>query len=148
MLLPDVNVLTYAFDETSVDHVRYRAWLTDALHGDEPAGIAGVVLSAFVRIVTHPRILATPAAVDLALDFASAVRATPAAVPIAPGDQHWTIFDRTCRAAGARGNLVPDAYLAALAMEHGATLITTDRDFSRFAGLRFRHPLARPTQRS
>ncbi len=141
MLLPDVNVFVYAFDEAGVGHARHRAWLTDALQGEEPVAIADVVLSAFVRIVTHPRILATPAPVDVALEFAAAVREAPAAIPIAPGDQHWTIFDRTCRAAGARGNLVPDAYLAALAIEHGATLITTDRDFSRFAGLSVRHPL-------
>ncbi len=141
MLLPDVTVFVYAFDEAAVGHARHRVWLTESLQGEEPVAVADVVLSAFVRIVTHPRILATPAPVDVALEFAAAVRGALAAVPIAPGDQHWRIFDRTCRAAGARGNLVPDAYLAALAIEHGATLITTDRDFSRFAGLSVRHPL-------
>jgi uncharacterized protein len=144
VLLLDVNVLVYAFDEAAAEHERHRAWLTSALEGDEPVGIVDAVLAAFVRVVTHPRILARPASLDLALAFADAVRAAPAAVAISPGDQHWAIFERTCRAANARGNLVPDAYLAALAIEQRAMLITTDRDFSRFAGLRVRHPLVGP----
>ncbi|MFP5341401.1 MAG: TA system VapC family ribonuclease toxin [Candidatus Limnocylindria bacterium] len=141
MLLLDVNVLVYAFDASAVDHERHLAWLTNTLEGDEPVGIADTVLAAFVRIVTHPRILARPASLDLALAFAAAVRAAPATVSIVPGGQLWTIFERTCRTANARGNLVPDAYLAALAIEQRATLITTDRDFSRFTRLHVRHPL-------
>jgi toxin-antitoxin system PIN domain toxin len=83
-----------------------------------------------------------PDPVLAALAFANAVRSQPAAVVVAPGDRHWMIFERLCGAADARGNLVPDAYLAALAIESGAELITADRDFSRFPGLRWRHPLA------
>jgi toxin-antitoxin system PIN domain toxin len=141
VLVLDVNVLVYACDEAAVEHERHRAWLTDALQGDEPVGIADAVLAAFVRIVTHPRILARPASLDLALAFAAAVRAAPSAVAVSPGDQHWTIFERTSRAANARGNLVPDAHLAAIAIEQRATLVMTDRDFSRFTGLRVRPPL-------
>jgi toxin-antitoxin system PIN domain toxin len=143
VLVLDVNVLVYAFDEAAVEHERHRAWLIEALQGDEPVGIVDTVLSAFVRIVTHPRILTKPASLELALTFAAAIRAAPAAIALSPGAQHWEIFERTCRAANARGNLVPDAYLAALAIEQRATFVTTDRDFSRFPGLRLRHPLAR-----
>ena len=100
-----------------------------------------LVLSGFVRVATHPRVFDPPAGTKQALEFADAVRAQPTAVIVAPADRHWAIFERLCTTAGARGNIVPDAYLAALAIETGAELVTTDRDFSRFPGLRWRHPL-------
>lgn len=100
------------------------------------------MLSGFVRVVTHPRVFDPPDTVDAALAFANALRAQPTALPVAPGDRHWEIFERLCRATGVKGNLVPDAYLAALAIETGSEFITTDRDFSRFPGLRWRHPLS------
>jgi uncharacterized protein len=83
-----------------------------------------------------------PATIERALEFATALRVQPNVVGVSPGDRHWEIFERLCVAAGAKGNLVPDAYLAALAIESGCEWITTDRDFSRFPGLRWRHPLA------
>jgi toxin-antitoxin system PIN domain toxin len=95
-----------------------------------------------VRVATHPRIFDPPASTAAALAFADALRSQPNAVLVAPGSRHWEIFGRLCRSAGAKGNLVPDAYLAALAIESGSEWITTDRDFSRFPGLRWRHPLA------
>lgn len=130
-----------AFREATPDHERYRAWLRSALVGDEPVAVSDLVLSGFVRIVTHPRVFDPPDPVEDALAFADAVRAQPAAIRVAPGDRHWSIFENLCRRAGVRGNLVPDAYLAALAIEIGAELISTDRDFTRFPGLRWRHPL-------
>jgi len=93
-------------------------------------------------VVTHPRVFDPPDLVAAALAFADAVRSQPGAIPVTPGDRHWAIFADLCRATEARGNLVPDAYLAALAIESGAEFITADRDFSRFPGLRWRHPLA------
>ena len=96
----------------------------------------------FVRIVTHPRVFTPPTPIAQALEFSEALRGQPNAVPIAPGTRHWQIFTRLCREIGARGNLVADAYLAALAVESGSEWITTDRDYSRFPGLRWRHPLA------
>jgi uncharacterized protein len=99
-------------------------------------------LSGFIRVATNPRVFDPPAPIEKALEFAAALRTQPNAVRVAPGDRHWSIFDALCRSSGARGNLVADAYLAALAIEIGAEWITTDRDFSRFAGLRWRHPLA------
>jgi toxin-antitoxin system PIN domain toxin len=99
------------------------------------------VLTGFLRIATHPRIFERPTSTADALAFADALRSQPNAVLVAPGRRHWEIFARLCREGGARGNLVPDAYLAALAIESGAELITADRGFARFRTLQWRHPL-------
>ena len=141
MITIDVNVLVYAFDADAPEHERYRAWLAGALSGDEPVGILDQVLAAFVRVATHPRILVRPAPLEAALAFATAVRSAPAVLPAGPDERYWSVFDRLCRAAGAKGNLVADAALAASAIVAGAELVTTDRDFPRFPGLRWRHPL-------
>jgi toxin-antitoxin system PIN domain toxin len=98
------------------------------------------VLSAFLRIVTNPRIFNQPAPIGTALQFVDALRAQPSSVVVAPGPRHWTIFSRLCLETPARGNLVPDAYVAALAIESGREFITTDRDYARFAGPRWRAP--------
>jgi toxin-antitoxin system PIN domain toxin len=135
-----MNVLLYAFMDATDDHPRYRAWLQAAASGDEPLGIADVVLSGVVRLATHPRVFARPAPLDAALAFAAALQAAPAAVPVRGDDRQWPIFERLCRSANARGNLVADAWIASLVVASGAELITTDRDFSRFAGLRWRPP--------
>ena len=134
-------MLVYAFHEGTPDHKRYREWLEAAVISDEPLGLSELVLSGFVRVATHPRIFSPPAPVVDALAFVAALRAQPNAVIVMPGERHWKIFDRLCRDAGARGNLVADAYLAALAIESGCEWITTDRDFSRVPRLRWRHPL-------
>ena len=142
MLLIDVNVLVYACRQDAPHHDRYAAWLGDLVNGDEAYGLADLVLSGFLRILTHPRIFVAPSSIAEALDFAEQVRGRPQCVSIAPGPRHWEVFTHLCRTAGVRGNLVPDAYLAALAIESGCELITTDRDFARFPGLRWRHPLS------
>ncbi|MGD2114327.1 MAG: type II toxin-antitoxin system VapC family toxin [Acidobacteriota bacterium] len=141
MLLIDVNVLVYAHREDLPDHARYRRWLEDLAGSDAAFGLADLVLSGFVRVVTHPRVFERPTPTGVALDFAEALRSRPNCVTVDPGSRHWEIFARLCREAGARGNLVPDAYLAALAIESGSTWITTDGDFGRFRDLRWRHPL-------
>ena len=143
-LLADVNVLVYAFVPSVPDHAAYRDWLQRVVRSDEAFGVSELVLSGFLRVVTHPRVFSPPEPVESALEFVNVLRRQPNAVPIAPGGRHWTIFERLCREAGIRGNLVPDAYLAALAIESGSEWITTDHDYSRFPGLRWRHPL-RPT---
>ena len=140
MLLVDVNVLVYAFRDDAPDHERYAAWLEDLINADEAYGLSDLVLSGFLRVVTHPRIFAQPAPMDRALQFVEVIRGRPQCVPIAPGPRHWEIFTRLCRTTGVRGNLVPDAYLAALAIESGSEWITTDRDYARFPGLRWRMP--------
>lgn len=142
MRLVDVNVLLYAFREAAPDHAAYRGWLESALQADEPFAVADLVLSSFVRIATHARIFEPSATLEEAFAFADALRGAPNAVAIAPGPRHWGLFERMCREGSARGNLVVDAYLAALAIEAGCELVTTDRDFARFPGLRWRHPLA------
>ncbi|MGH2444910.1 MAG: type II toxin-antitoxin system VapC family toxin [Candidatus Limnocylindria bacterium] len=139
-----MNVLVHAFHEGAPDHVRYRDWLTAAAESDAPLAVSDLVLSGFIRVATHPRIFSPPAPIDEAIAFAIALRTQPNAVAVIPGARHWEIFERLCLAVGAKGNLVPDAYLAALAIESGSEWITTDRDFSRFPGLRWRHPLAEP----
>jgi len=141
MLLLDVNVVVYAYRDDAPNHAAFRRWLEDLVNGDEAFGIAHVVLSGFLRIVTHPGIFRRPSSIDAALTFANRIREAPNCVQISPGQRHWDIFERLCRTAGARGNLVSDAYLAALAIESGSEWITADRDFSRFPGLRWRHPL-------
>lgn len=147
MLLTDVNVLVYAHRRDVVDHERYRGWLDELLRGDGSFGVADAVLSGFVRVVTHPRIFKTPTPLDLALTFADAIRDRPNAVIVAPAERHWDIFARLCRQSSANGNLVADAYLAALAIESGSEWVTTDRDFARFEGLTWRHPFDNRGQR-
>jgi toxin-antitoxin system PIN domain toxin len=142
VILTDVNVLVYAYRAESVDHASYFRWLETTANGDEAFALSGMVLSGFVRVVTHPRIFRPPSPIDDALGFAEDLLSQPNCVMTRPGPRHWPLFARLCRESGARGNLVPDAYLAALAIEAGCELVTADRDFARFKGLRWRHPLA------
>lgn len=141
MLIVDVNVLVYAFREDAPGHSRHWAWLQGLLSSPEPYAVSDHVLSGFLRVVTHPRVFDPPAPLESAMAFASALRDRPNAVPVSPGPRHWSIFLDLCRDVGASGNLVPEAWLAALAIEQGCEFITTDRDFARFPGLRTRHPL-------
>jgi toxin-antitoxin system PIN domain toxin len=142
MLLPDVNVLVYAHRQDAPDHGTYRSWVENLLEGPEAYAVNDLVLSGVTRIVTHPRIFDPPSTLDQALSFVTSVRSRVNAVPVAPGRRHWEIFVDLCRRSGARGNLVSDAYLAALAIETGSEWITTDGDYARFPGLRWRHPLS------
>lgn len=141
MLLADVNVFVYAHRPESDRSEDYRRWLEDALSGPEPFGVSESVLASFLRIVTHRRIYREPTPPGVALDFCHTVLGAANAVPVRPGPRHWRIFSDLCRTLAARRNLVPDAALAALAIEHGATWVTTDAGFARFPGLRWRRPL-------
>ena len=141
MLAPDVGVLVHAYREDAPDHERYLAWLEDVAASEAPFGLADSVLSGFLRVVTHPRVFDPPSPIHHALRFVQELRARPNATSIAPGARHWGIFTGLCRDAGAKGDLVAHAALAALAIESGSEWITTDRDFARFPGLRWRHPL-------
>lgn len=142
MLLPDVNVLVYAHRAESPEHDRYASWLRDLAEGKEPFGLSELGCSAFVRIVTNPRIWSEPTELPDALSFVDRLRARTGARPLTHGARSWDIFSALCTEARARGKLVADAYHAALAIEHGCVLVTADGDFARFAGLRWRHPLA------
>jgi hypothetical protein len=141
VILCDVNVLAYAHKEGAPRHVEYRSWLTERLSADEAFGVSDLVLSGFLRIVTHPRIFDPPSGWGVARDFADAIRAADNAVPVSPGQRHWQIFQRLVDETGAVGNALPDAYLAAMAIESGAEWITADRGFVRYPGLRWKHPL-------
>jgi hypothetical protein len=142
MVLADVNVLVYAHRLDAPRHHEYLGWLNQVLSSDAAFGVSDLVLSGFLRVVTHPRVFRDPTPLDRALTFATSIRDHPNAVMLAPGERHWDIFQRLCHEANAKGNLIPDAYLAALAIESGAEWVTTDRDYARFSGLRWRHPLS------
>lgn len=141
MRFVDVNVLVSAHRPESPDHAGFRAWLDEARTADEPLGLGDLVLSGFLRVVTHPRVFKTPTPLDVAVEFVAALRSTPNVVRMLPGDRHFNIFLRLCRDIGARGNDVPDLYLAALAIETGSTLWSADRSFARVPDLHWRHPL-------
>lgn len=141
MILPDVNVLVYAHREDVPNHTAFHEWLEAVINSDQAYGIADMVLSGFLRVVTHPRVFDPPSSMEQALVFVKEVRNQPNCVLIQPGPRHWNIFEKLCTAVNVKGNLVPDAYLAALAIESGSEWITTDRDYSRFPQLSWRHPL-------
>src|SRR6266699_3708076 len=141
LILIDVNILVYAKRQDSPNHTKFRAWLEETLRSDLIFGVSEIVLSSVVRILTHPQIFREPTQLDEALQYVNSLREHPGCVLVSPGERHWEIFTRLCKTVGARGNLVSDAFFAALAMESGAEWITTDRDYARFPGLRWRHPL-------
>src|SRR5262245_40836755 len=114
MILIDVNVLVYAFRQDAPAHDAYREWLEAAIGSDQPYGVAEFVLAGFLRVVTHPKVFNQPSTLDIAMRFLEELRGQPNCVTIAPGSRHWEIFTRLCHTAHAKGNLVPDAYLAAL----------------------------------
>jgi toxin-antitoxin system PIN domain toxin len=141
MILPDVNVLVYAARDDAAANARYREWLEHALAGPEPVALATPVLASFLRVVTNPRVFAQPSELDDALSFGDAVLAGPAATVPALSQRLAGLLTDVCRRAGATADRVPDAYLAAIALDLDAELVTADRGFARFAGLRWRHPL-------
>jgi toxin-antitoxin system PIN domain toxin len=140
MVLPDVNVLVYAHREETAHHALCREWLEGVINGDEAYSVSDLVLSGFIRVVTHPKVFKRPSSIGDAVAFAEQLRDQPNCVRVEPGPRHCEIFKRLCLEADVKGNLVPDAYLAAMAIESGCEWISTDRDFSRFKGLRWREP--------
>jgi toxin-antitoxin system PIN domain toxin len=139
--LIDANLLLYATDERSPRHAAARSWLERHLSGDDTLAFAWAVLLAFVRVSTSPRIFEHPLAPDRAFDAIDRWLAQPCALLVHPGDRHATLVRQLLRPLGTAGNLVSDAHLAALAIEHGAELNSCDSDFSRFSGLRWVNPL-------
>lgn len=137
----DANLLLYATDTRSPRHARARAWLERQLSGEETIAFAWVVLLAFVRLSTSPHVFSRPLSAERALDVVDSWLQQPCVVVVHPGDRHAIVVRQLLKPLGTAGNLVNDAHLAALAIEHGAELNSCDADFSRFAGLRWVNPL-------
>jgi hypothetical protein len=140
----DVNVLVDAHRPEALHHDDVRAWLDGARRGPEPLAVASQVAAGFLRVVTHPRVFRDPTPPTTALEFVGALLASPAVVMIEAGERHWELFTGLCASLHLRGNDIPDAFLAAIALEQGAVWVTSDRGFMRFPGLRVEHPATGP----
>ena len=140
MILPDVNVLLYAFRKDLSDHARHRDWLEQVVNADAAYGMSPQVLAGVIRVASHPRIFKQPSRAEDVIAFASRLIDQPHCQLIVPGARHWNIFVELRQTAKASGNLVQDAWFAALAIESGCEWITLDQDFPRFDGLRWRTP--------
>jgi toxin-antitoxin system PIN domain toxin len=141
VILIDAHLLLYAYNSSSEDHAKAKQCLENLLSGTEPVALCWPVILAFIRIATNPRAFPRPLSRSEAAIFVSEWLAQPQTIILGPGEQHWAILQRTLSQGKASGPLVSDAHLAALAIEHGATLYSTDRDFARFPTLRFENPL-------
>lgn len=141
MKVPDLNLLIYAVDRGSPAHAAAEQWWNGLLSGTETVALTWTVLLGFVRLMTNPRIMDSPLTGDGALDYVDRWLAHPLTTVIAPTPRHATVLRDLLRGTGTAGNLVGDAHLAALAVEHGAELCSADRDFGRFAGLRWSNPI-------
>jgi uncharacterized protein len=142
MMLIDANLLIYAYNPSAPQHAAARRWLERAVGGPAPVRLAWTSVLAFVRIMTNPQLFRRPLTSDEAIGLVDEWLGHPAIGLLEPTERHWTILRGLIGEGQATGPLVMDAHLAALALEHGATLCTTDRDFSRFAGLSVVNPLA------
>jgi len=140
MILVDANILLYAYDGTSTRHDVARTWLESALGGDEQVGFPLVTLLAFVRISSNATIFARPLKSDEAISLVAAWLSLPRVTMVEPTARHWSILADVAKDGQAHGPQITDAHLAALTMEHGATLVTTDRGFGRFKGIRLLDP--------
>jgi toxin-antitoxin system PIN domain toxin len=141
MDLLDVNVLVHAFRRDAPRHKAFLEFVRSLVEGDQPFAVPAIVFGGFLRIVTHPRIFNPPSTFDDALVFAEQILSLPHCITALPGARHWDLFSSLGKKGAARGSLVSDAFLAAIAIEMGAELVTDDRGFGRWPGLRWRHPL-------
>jgi len=142
MILLDANLLIYAVNQDALLHRKAKSWLESVLSGQEPAGFAWLVLLAFLRLTTRPGLFRRPLTANKAFDLVASWLDQPPAMIVHPGPRHLAVLRDALLPLGTAGNLTSDAHLAALAIEHGAELCSTDADFSRFPGLKWRNPLA------
>ncbi|MFO7279571.1 MAG: type II toxin-antitoxin system VapC family toxin [Thermoanaerobacterales bacterium] len=140
MILVDANVLLYAVNESVDKHEQARSWLDGALNGREPVGLSWIVLLAFLRLSTRVGLFPSPLTVREAVDRVEAWLAQPPSVVLEPTSRHLSVLAGLLASTGSGGNLVNDAHLAALAVEHDATIVTYDTDFGRFPGVRWQLP--------
>ncbi len=141
MILVDANLLIYAIDRDSPHHRKAHAWLEEILSGTSPVGLAWIVALAFLRITTRAAIIHNPLPSERAIAYLDSWLALPHVTLVRPGEQHWPILRNLLQASGTGGNLTSDAHLAALAIEQGYAIYSTDHDFRRFAGLTVVNPL-------
>lgn len=147
MKLHDINVLIYALRKDSEHHQLSRSLLHEAMSSPSAFAVTGHTLAGLLRIATDRRIFPKdPTPRPVALKFARALHSSTNAVFVAPGGRHWTLVEKLCERTQCIGAMVSDAYLAALAMENGCELVTFDRDYARFPGLTWLHPLDRQPQ--
>jgi uncharacterized protein len=140
MILPDVNVLIYAFRQDVPQHSICRPWLNSLVEGDTRFGVSPLTLGALVRITTNPRAYREPSTIEEAFAFCENLLGQPHCQTVEPGERHWEIFKRLCIDTATRGSRVTDAWYAALSIEWGCEWITLDRDYARFPGLKWRAP--------
>jgi toxin-antitoxin system PIN domain toxin len=142
VILPDVNVLIYAFRRDVPEHVVCRAWLDSVIMSDARFGVSSLALGAVVRVTTNRRAYREPSTLDDAFGFCEDLLGQPHCQIVEPGERHWDIFRGLCIETDIRGPRVTDAWYAALAIEWGCEWITLDRDFARFPGLKWQLPAA------
>ncbi len=142
MIIPDANLLLYAYNASAGKHARAREWWEDAIQAGGTVGLTWQTITAFIRIGTNPRAFAQPYTAREVTEIVSVWLEQTNVILVSPGARHWEILSKLLVAGQINGPLVMDAHLAALAIEHGAVLASTDRDFTRFAGLRLVDPLA------
>jgi hypothetical protein len=140
VILPDVNVLIYAFRKDAPEHATCNPWLTRVVAEDSRFGVSPLALGALVRITTHPRTYAQPSTLSETFTFCDYLLAQPNCQIVEPGERHWDIFRRLCVETDTRGPRTTDAWYAALAIEWGCEWITLDRDYARFPGLKWSVP--------
>jgi toxin-antitoxin system PIN domain toxin len=142
VIVLDANILLYAYDSASPHHGKARAWIEEALSGTTPVGLPWQTISAFLRIMTNPKLPGERFALEEAVALVDRWLEQPNVRLLASGDDHWLLFRQMILEGQAPGELITDAQLAALTMEYGGSLHTTDRDFARFPGLRWINPLS------
>ena len=141
MKVVDINLLIYALNTDTPHHPRAKKWLEASLSDEEPVGLAWVVILGFLRIITNVRIMPTPLSPEIAMEIVEEWLHHPTVKIIVPGVRHWNILNELLMPLGTAANLTSDAHLAAIAIEHGARLYSTDNDFSRFLKLRWTNPI-------
>lgn len=142
MILVDANLILYAIDSSSPMHEKAVLWWNRSLSGSSPVCLSWTVILAFIRIATNARIFDKPLSLDQALSYVNDWLAQPCVRIIGPTVSHWEVFQRLLKSGQAVANLTTDAHLAAIAIEHGCTMMSTDSDFMRFKGLKWENPLA------
>jgi toxin-antitoxin system PIN domain toxin len=142
MKLVDANLLVYSVNDNAPQHDLARKWLEETLAGDETVGFAWIVLIGFLRLTTRAPIFQKPLSTSRVLDLMELWLSQPCATIVHPGDRHFEILRKLLLPLGTAGNITTDAHLAAIAIEHGAEVYSTDGDFRRFPGVRWRNPLA------